>query len=129
MLDKEPKHEWFSFPWLTYFFVIAFSVWGGIVNLIQRYRMAKNRRFSLTESIGELTISAFAGMVVYYICVGIKLHESLMAAFVGIAGHMGSRIIYVLECWLKEKLGGYLGIKNPHETPESPPPHNDGESR
>lgn len=118
MSDNTPKQEWLSIlP--TYVFVIAFSIWGGIVNLIQRYRSAKNRRFSLTESIGELTISAFAGMVIYYICVGFKLPESLVAAFVGIAGHMGSRIIYVIECWLKEKLGDYLGIQNPSGTPES----------
>lgn len=118
-MEEKPKFEWLSYPWHTYFFVVFFSVWGGIVNLIQRYRMAKNRRFSLTESIGELTISAFAGMLTYYICEAFKLPEPLMAAFVGISGHMGSRIIYVFESWMKEKLSSYLGITKPNSNSES----------
>lgn len=120
MMDKEPNRDWLNYPWDTWLFMLGFSIWGGLANLVQRYRNSQHRRFSLTEAIGELTISAFAGIVIYNLCDGLGVPRSITAAFVGISGHMGSRLIYVLEHWLKEKLGTYLGIKDPTHTPEQP---------
>ncbi len=113
MIDKDPDQNWLNLPaWLTYLFVVFISSWGGLVNIIQRYRLSKERRFNLIEIVGELTISAFAGMIVYYFCTWIKLDGNLMAGIVGLAGHMGSRVIYMLEQVLKEKFSSFSGVKD-----------------
>ena len=106
MIDKDPV----DYPWLTYLFVIAFSCWGGIVTLIQRYRLYKERRFSIIEVIGELAISAFAGMLVYYFCTWLGLEGNLRSGLVGVAGHMGSRVIFMIEQAVKAKFKGVAGI-------------------
>lgn len=113
MIDKEPDPSWFTLSWLTYLFVIFFSCCGGLVNLIQRYRLAKDRRFSLKDWLGDLFISAFAGMLVYYLCKSIPVNDNLMAGLIGIAGHMGGRLIFMLEFWGKEIIRKKFGLEDP----------------
>ncbi len=80
------------------------------MTLIQRYRLYKERRFSIIEVIGELAISAFAGMLVYYFCTWLGLEGNLRSGLVGIAGHMGSRIIFMIEQGVKSKFKSWAGI-------------------
>ena len=106
MFDKDPS----EYPWYTYLFIITFASLGGFVNLLQRYRLAKERRFSLLEVVGEFATSAFAGLLVYYICTYFKLDENIIAAAAGMAGHMGSRLIHMFEMVLREKAGSYFNL-------------------
>lgn len=110
-MDKDPS----NYSWLTYLFIVSFASLGGFVNLLQRYKLAKDRRFSILEVVGEFATSAFSGLLVYYICAHFNIDENLTAAGAGMAGHMGSRLIYMLEHILKDKLGAYFGVELPED--------------
>jgi len=76
---------------------------GGAANFFQRVRDGMTEKWSVFEFIGELVISAFTGIVTFYLCEAADLPPLVTAAFVGISGHMGSRAIMILENYLKRK--------------------------
>jgi hypothetical protein len=80
----------------TYAWVALLSVSGGIVSYLQKIKKGK-ARFSLAEILGECFISGFVGIITFWLCEYSHVNELLAAAFIGISGHMGSKIIYVLE--------------------------------
>lgn len=84
------------YPWVTYLFVILFSMWGGLVSMLHSRQPFKFKRL-----VKELVTSAFAGMIVFYICTSSHVADMLTAAFVGIAGHMGNRGIFFIEDIIK----------------------------
>lgn len=104
MLEKDPT----SYTTLTYLWVFGLSAWGGLVSYSRKVKMGVTARFSLTELIGEIVTSAFAGVLTFWLCEAAGISPLLTAAFVGISGHMGSRLIFSLEQlaqeWLKRRV-------------------------
>lgn len=99
MLDKDPT----SYSLLTYAWVFLLAILGGIVNFMRKMQTGHARVFNLIEFIGELVTSAFAGVITFWLCENAGISQLMTAAFVGVSGHMGSRAIFMLENWLKEK--------------------------
>ena len=97
-------------PIVTYLWVLALALWGGVANNIRKVRMGLIR-FSLAELIGDIVISGFIGVVTYFICDYYHVHDMLAAAFVGISAHMGTRAITAAETAIGER----LKIKIPEE--------------
>lgn len=104
-----------TYGMLTYIWVIGLSAWGGAVNFLRKRRAGMVRPFNVTELIGEIATSAFAGLLTFWLCEAAELAPLVTAALVGVSGHMGSRALFHLEHVLADK----LGIK--HE----PPPEGD----
>lgn len=75
---------------------------------LRKLQKRRNRQFNLIEFIGECTTSAFAGVLAFWVCQWAEqvlgLHPSLTPAIVGVAGHMGSRFIVLLEGKLTKKV-------------------------
>ena len=92
-----------NYPLLTYLWVLALSTWGGVVNFIQKVRSGESQRWSITELFGEVVISAFAGIMTFYLCEASGFDQLITAALVGISGHMGSRAIFMLEKYAKSR--------------------------
>lgn len=86
-----------SISLLTYAWVIALSSFGGLASFLGKYRRGEVRAINITELVGELVISAFAGIITYYLCTWSQLDPMLTAALVGICGHMGSRAVLLAE--------------------------------
>ncbi len=82
---------------ITYGWVFAISLLGGVVNFARKVRAGETRVFRLTEFVGELATSAFAGVLAFWLCKASGLGEYVTAVIVGISGHMGSRAIFKLE--------------------------------
>lgn len=101
MLERDPT----TYSLLTYFWVLGISIWGGFVGYLRKVREGHTPRFSITELVGEVCTSAFSGVLTFYLCELAKFDPLLTAAFVGIAGHMGSRAIYIIEKFLRDKFG------------------------
>ena len=101
MDEKDPT----SFTWLTYLWVILLSILGGTVNFITKVKNGMARAWNMTEFIGEIVTSAFAGIMTFYLCEWSNTPQLLTAALVGISGHMGSRAIFKMENWFEEKIG------------------------
>jgi hypothetical protein len=88
-------------PLAWVFFVSAL---GGLASWVRKVRAGNVRVFNIVELIGELIVSAFAGLLTYWICRAAALDEWSTAAAVGIAGHMGSRALFLLENTIEARL-------------------------
>ena len=81
----------------TYLAVVAVSGWGGVVSWIQRRRTGQARPFSFVELIGEVATASFCGLIAFWLCQEAQLSKYATAAITGVAGHLGSRGLFLLE--------------------------------
>lgn len=58
---------------------------------------------NISELIGEMLVSSFVGLVTFWICKSYGVNEYLTAAGVAIAGHMGTRALFLAEQWIEKK--------------------------
>lgn len=93
----------FDYSFLTYLWVMSLSAFGGIVNFSRKLRERRASPFRLTEFIGELVTSAFAGLLTFWLCESQGLNPLISAVMIAISGHMGSRAIFKLERWLERR--------------------------
>ena len=99
MPEKDPT----TYSILTYSWVALVACSGGVVSFIRKFRLGIVHRFSITEFIGEIITSAFAGMVTFFLCEAAKIDPMLSAALIAISGHMGSRAIFIFENYLEKR--------------------------
>lgn len=117
MPEKDPN----SYQLATYLWVFALSMLGGVASFFAKVKKGFTRWFNITELIGELVTSAFAGIVTFYLCEYANFHSLLTASLVGISGHMGSRAIFVMEKFFEKRIMGTSTLdlsevgKNDHE--------------
>ena len=76
--------------------VLLIALLGGTVAFIGKVRAGATRCFNLGEFIGDMFISAVTGMFFYWLCQGLGFNQWVTAAIVGMAGHAGSRAIFML---------------------------------
>lgn len=104
MLEKDPA----TYDLLTYAWVFVLSAWGGAVNFMTKLKRGHVRAFNIVEFLGELFISAFSGLLTFYLCeasnIG-RLHEAVLVA---ISGHMGARLIILFERYLERYFGSKI---------------------
>lgn len=82
-----------------YIFLLSFALLGGFVAFYSKVRNGTVQAWNVTHLIGELTTSAFAGLLAFWICEGVGLSSLYTASLVGISGHMGARAITLFERW------------------------------
>ncbi len=90
---------------LTYAWVFGLAMLGGAASFVRRVRSGQAKYSNIIELIGELVVSAFAGLVTFFLCRSANFDEMLTAAFIAISGHMGTRIIFMFEAYLVKKIG------------------------
>lgn len=90
---------------LTYAWVFGLAMLGGAASFVRRVRSGQAKYSNLIELIGELVVSAFAGLVTFFLCQSSKLDPMLTAAFIAISGHMGTRLIFLAEELLVKRFG------------------------
>jgi hypothetical protein len=86
-----------SYNFITYLWVLLLSILGGTAHNLSKVRNGTITRFSIQEWVGDIVISAFVGVVTFYLCEYYMLNHTLTAAFVGISSHMGTRAIVIIE--------------------------------
>lgn len=104
--DKSPE----LYGVLTYTWVIGIAALGGVTSFVSKVQRGEARAFNIIELVGELFISAFAGVITFYLCELVELPPLASAACVGIVGHMGSRGMFVLEKTVERILKGKLKL-------------------
>jgi len=104
MPDKDPT----TYSLVTYAWVFFLSAWGGFINFWGKVKRGDARFLNITELIGELMTSAFAGIMTFYLCEAASIDALLTAAMVGISGHMGSRAIFMFEKWLEDRIKRWI---------------------
>jgi len=105
MPEKDPT----NYGWITYGWVLLVSAAGGMVNFHRKMRDGAARPFNVTEFVGELFTSAFAGVITFWLCEWQGVAPLLSAALIAISGHMGSRAIFGIEKWAEKRYLGRLG--------------------
>lgn len=93
MPEKDPT----TYSTLTYLWVLGLATWGGVAGYIRKARRGAVVRFSVAELLGEIVISAFVGLITFYLCDASQIDPRLTAVMVAISGHMGSRAIFLFE--------------------------------
>lgn len=100
--DKIPE----AYNFITYVWMVILASAGGTVAFIRKVKSGHARAWNFTEFIGELFTSAFAGVMTFLLCQAAGIDLLKTAGLVGIAGHMGSRAIFMLEKYLAKKFPG-----------------------
>lgn len=98
-IAKDPA----SYSLLTYGWVFALAMLGGVVNFMRKLQKGHVRAFNVVEFVGELVTAAFSGVLTFWLCEHAQLSPLVTAALVGISGHMGSRALFMMEDWLKAR--------------------------
>ena len=80
-----------------YFWLICVAGIGGLANYITKLRQNKQKTFSIVELAGELLVSGFVGLITALVCIDRGFSLELTYAAAGIAGHLGTRGLYLLE--------------------------------
>jgi xanthosine utilization system XapX-like protein len=89
--------------------VLGLSMLGGFVSWIMKVRSGASPAWGITGLIGELCISAFAGLICFLMCRAGGLSETMTALLVAMAGHMGTRAIKAFEAFAERRWGAITG--------------------
>lgn len=102
-------------PVRHYGFLLAFALVGGFASWYRKVKAGEVKPGQLGHLIGELAISAFAGMVAFMLCMWADLPMPLTAALVGMSGHMGARALDWIEKQIVRRAGAALSATAPVE--------------
>lgn len=89
---------------INYFWLLCLAVWGGTVHYIVSIKKGIVKEFSISELVGEWTISGFAGLLVAFICTEQGFSWQITAVATGIAGHLGGPAIKLIELYIKKRV-------------------------
>ena len=101
-MEKDPT----SYSILTYAWVSGLAMLGGFVSYMRKIEKRHPVSFSFLEFAGEIAASAFAGVITFWLCEHAEISGLVTAALVGVAGHAGSRALYIIENAVKSKYPG-----------------------
>ena len=104
MPHKDPT----TYNWITYLWVLALSVWGGVTHNIRKLRKGVIARFSLSELVGDVAISGFIGVLTFWLCEAAGFNQLWSAFLIGITSHMGTRGLMALEDIAAKKMGAEI---------------------
>ena len=98
-----------SYSLAEYGVVLVIALLGGVANWYIKTK-GSAAGYSLAALVGELCVSAFSGLIAFWLCEAIGLAPLLTAAAVGMAGHAGARGLDWLERIIKrhaeDRIGG-----------------------
>jgi len=103
-----PEKDPLSYSLITYGWVMFLSMWGGVVSFREKVRKGVSKNFNLVELIGEISASAFVGILTFYLCEWSEINKLLEPAIIGISGHMGTRGIWMIEKILSKRIDALL---------------------
>lgn len=98
-----------NYPVRTYGLMLGLAIFGGLVSFYSKARRGDVEALSLMHLVGEIATSAFAGLLVFYLCEYLKIDQMLTAPLVGISGHMGAKVITLIEDEAKRRASSKLG--------------------
>lgn len=99
-----------SYSLREYGVVLGIAILGGAVRWYIAVKKGEIALWNLSSLIGEMMVSAFIGLVTFWICESFKLNPLLTPAVVGMCGHMGAKGLVWLESAGKRIAEKKLGI-------------------
>lgn len=91
---------------------VGMSLMGGFVNWYGRVKAGHTRAFNMIELVGEVVVSGFVGLGAFMVAAGMGFDAGICAAAAGVAGHMGTRLLFLLERYTKKRFNAMMkGMK------------------
>lgn len=106
-----------SYSLKVYVAILAVALFGGLASWYGKVRRGEMLMWNINALVGELCISAFAGLIAFYLCDYMSLHQGLTAAIVGVAGHAGTKGINWIEGIGQRFAEKKLGIDTSKDAP------------
>lgn len=104
------KHP-LSYSLREYGVILGIALLGGLVRWISAIKRKEAGMLSISSLVGELVISAFAGLLTFWLCESFGVNPLWTAAAAGLAGHAGGSGIAWLERTAKKQVEAKLGGK------------------
>ena len=95
-----------NYSLITYLWVIGLSILGGTVRTLTHLKMGMTFRDLSRRWAIDIVVSAFIGVITFFLCEYAQLSQLLTASFIGISAHMGTRAIVIIEELLYKKVMG-----------------------
>lgn len=86
-----------NYTWITYLWVVGLSILGGTVRTITNLKTGMSFDDVCKRWLVDIVVSAFIGIITFFLCEYAQLSQLLTASFVGISAHMGTRAIVIIE--------------------------------
>lgn len=102
-----------SYSLREYGVILGIALLGGLAAWFRRVRKGEADMLNISALIGELAISAFAGLISFWICESFGLSPLVTAAVAGMAGHAGGNGITWLERVGKRYAEKRFGLTSP----------------
>jgi CHASE2 domain-containing sensor protein len=110
-----------SYSLREYGVVLGIALLGGLASWYTKVKRGELQMLSIAALIGELAISAFVGLLAFWLCEYMALAPLLTAAIVGMSGHAGAKAISKLESFGLQLAERRLGIQpQPTDKKDSP---------
>lgn len=94
-----------AYGWATWAWVVVLSISGGAANFFRKLRLGQVRPFNFVEFCGEIFVAGFTGICTFLLCEAAHFDPLLSSALVAIAGHMGSRALFLFERIFAKRFG------------------------
>lgn len=88
-----------------YGFLLGIAVLGGLVSWYAKVKAGAVQAYNVMHLVGELTTSAFAGLIAFWLCESAGLPKLVTISLVAISGHAGTRAIAWFEEFAQRKWG------------------------
>lgn len=98
-----------NYPLRTWVFVLGIAIFGGFVSWYAKVVRKEIPGGSIFHLIGEITTSAFAGVIAFLGCEYADFPRLLTVALVGVSGHMGAKVITMYEVAYQRRAEAKLG--------------------
>lgn len=92
-----------------YGLTLGVALLGGFVAWYSKVRRGEIPMWSINHLIGELSTSALAGLLCFWICEWAGFPPLLTGALTGICGHMGTRAVTMFERFAERRFNAAQG--------------------
>ncbi len=96
-----------------YAVILGIALLGGFASWYSRVRRGQAELLNFSALVGELAVSAFAGLITFWVCESFALSPLITAAAAGMAGHAGGTGISWMERFGKRYAEKRFGVTSP----------------
>ncbi len=93
-----------------YGLMLGIAIFGGVVSWYRKVRRGEIPSWGLGYLIGEMTLSAFSGLLVFWICEWRQVPQILTASLAGVAGLSSAKLLTLAENFAQRMAEKKLGI-------------------
>lgn len=94
-----------------YGLMLGVAIFGGVVSWYRKVRRGEIPSWGLGYLIGEMTLSAFAGLLTFWVCEYWGAPQILTACMAGINGLASAKILTVAENYAQRMMERKLGME------------------